>query len=605
MQVIFMKPTDEMELLQNAVTLAQEGHREEARVLLEKIVEADPHFEMAWLWLVETVEKPALRVSILRECLRLNPGSKMAKEGLALLTHEVPQGAVSPEPLFPPPPPMPPDSKGKRPASPPRSRMLPSVSMAVGCFLLVVLIAAGSLIGGLVVLPVMNGRPPAVVLPAPVNGWVNGLRKVTPTVLTQTPTLTPTETFTPTATWTSSNTPTETLTPVLPIVTPTPNEVVTPSPAPPSTPTLFTGANIPNPWEIRYLAAGSCTAMSVPISGGGSKTLTVSPPANCAYAQLSADGTRLAYIDRPGWSRILVMNIDGTNPREIVKLAPFEGLPLSIWGLRWSPFGTRLAFVSPSYGYGDGHKPFVEGESSGWLYVVPTDVSSAPKQVNALRIEQRFVEAMRWSPDGQRILVLDHRDAANGAGYYPYAYRVNDSAFLMMANLDFQPDANPRFDWSFDSRFVSHLLGRKPKEYDCVARNAPDDQAYLIIASLIEQAGLPHEPARQCVPLPQNRAWSTSFGALWPTTNTKSLLLYDSGSNSLVTMAPNGANVLPILTLEQQPLYAGWSPDGMWIYFIESGSPADSGGILEVARSDGTDRRVLAYGVTPGPVVWK
>jgi hypothetical protein len=137
-----------------------------------------------------------------------------------------------------------------------------------------------------------------------------------------------------------------------------------------------------------------------------------------------------------------------------------------------------------------------------------------------------------------------------------------------------------------------------------VAKDAPDNQSYLILAGLTLTPALPNEPTRQCIRLSQSRTWSPSFGALW-SSDGKSLLMFDTGSQSLVTMSASGGNQLPILALHQQPLYAGWSPDGKWIYFIEAGGPGDAGGILEIAHADGTDRRVLAYNVAYGPVIWK
>jgi Tol biopolymer transport system component len=616
-----MKPTEESDLLQDAVMLAQDGHLKEARLILEKIVEANPQTEMAWLWLVETVDKPALRLSILRECLRHNPGSQFARDGIALIASENPRSeesrlaqAILADQREMPAAPVsePPDGGAKKIRAPRSASRKSSPLPMVGCLmLLLVLIGGGSVLGGLVVLPMMNGRPPAIALPAFVTNFLPPIRNTATSAFTSTSAPSGTEpsiaTSSPAPSLTRSITASGTPTPTVqstPSMTPTVTPTATPSKIPFPTPTLFAGAGLPNSYELRYMAAGGCTAMMVPIAGGAPKPITNPAPTDCAAGLLSGDGARIAYLPQPGQNTLQVLNVDGSGAHAVVRLNPFEGLPLALWGFQWSPGGTQFAYISSSFGYATGHKPFVEESAAGWLYTVPSDGSAAAKQVDALRVERRFAGGMRWSPDGYWLLVLDHRDAADGAGYYPYAYRAADSAYFMIANMDFQPDANARFDWSPDSRYISHLLGRKPTEYDCVAKDAPDDQTYLILAGLSGVQGLPHEPTRQCIRLAQSRTWSLAFGALW-SPDGKSLLLFDSGSLSLVTIASNGTNTLPILSLDQEPLYAGWSPDSKWIYFIEPGWPADAGGILEVVHADGTDRRALAYGVATGPVYWK
>jgi hypothetical protein len=608
-----MKPVEEMELLQNAVLLAQEGHREEARILLEKILQANPHLEMAWLWLVETVDKPALRVSILRECLRHNPDSKFAKDGLALLASEgvldadlsqLVSAALSDAP--------PPTrtkrllANGMRPAAEnPAGQKLPVVPMTIGCFLLVVIISVGSLLGGFVVIPVINGHPPAVSVPAPMATWIAPFltQSATPIqgLLVAMKTATPavTKTHTPTVFTTPTEPPAPTFSPT---VTPTFASTETPTTPVAPTPTLFVGNGLLNTWNLRFLAAGGCIVQSVPIVGGNGKIWNANPPANCAHARLSLDGSRMAYIGQPDQASIHLVNVDGTGSRRLLQLEPYEKIPLTIWGIQWSPFGSQVAYIAPRYGLKDGVIPYVDTGSIGWLYSLPTDGSAPPKKVDALGVERRFADQIRWSPDGKWILVMDHRDVAQGLGYYPYAYRASDSLYVMMANLDFKPEANARFDWSPDSRYVSHLVARKPTEYDCVSTTAPEDQTYLIIAGLSGIPGLEHEPTRQCIALAQQRAWSLEFGARW-SPDSKSFLLYDGGSNSLVTIAHDGSKMLPILPLARAPLYAEWSPDGIWIAFIEEGASKESG-ILEVVHSDGTDRRVLAYDVAPDMVVW-
>jgi len=73
------------ERINQAKVLLQEGKKREARELLQKIISADPHNESAWLWFIDTLLTDAERVTALEKCLKLNPNSKIAQRGLALL----------------------------------------------------------------------------------------------------------------------------------------------------------------------------------------------------------------------------------------------------------------------------------------------------------------------------------------------------------------------------------------------------------------------------------------------------------------------------------------------------------------------------------------
>lgn len=72
-------------LLQEAVTLAGEGRKVEARRLFEQILQNDPANEPAWLGLAECCETPEERAQALESCLRHIPGSQRARAALARL----------------------------------------------------------------------------------------------------------------------------------------------------------------------------------------------------------------------------------------------------------------------------------------------------------------------------------------------------------------------------------------------------------------------------------------------------------------------------------------------------------------------------------------
>jgi len=70
-------------LLEQGISAALNGRREEARVLLAQVVEADERNEQAWLWLSGLVEDPEEMRTCLENVLHLNPDNIKAQHGLA------------------------------------------------------------------------------------------------------------------------------------------------------------------------------------------------------------------------------------------------------------------------------------------------------------------------------------------------------------------------------------------------------------------------------------------------------------------------------------------------------------------------------------------
>jgi hypothetical protein len=84
-----MRPSDIQTYLQEAITLAQSGQRIEARRRLERIVEADPRQETAWLWLATIATQRQERINFLERALAINPRNHTAQEAYAQLTGQV------------------------------------------------------------------------------------------------------------------------------------------------------------------------------------------------------------------------------------------------------------------------------------------------------------------------------------------------------------------------------------------------------------------------------------------------------------------------------------------------------------------------------------
>ena len=70
-------------LLEQGISAALTGRRDEARSLLTQVVEADDRNEQAWLWLSGLLEEPEDMRTCLENVLHLNPDNVKAQQGLA------------------------------------------------------------------------------------------------------------------------------------------------------------------------------------------------------------------------------------------------------------------------------------------------------------------------------------------------------------------------------------------------------------------------------------------------------------------------------------------------------------------------------------------
>lgn len=86
--------------MRQAIRLARQGDRRQARDLFIALVDEDEGNELAWLWLVDLVDDPADQIIALENALSLNPGNLKARQRLRQLQadHE-----VAPDPEPPPP----------------------------------------------------------------------------------------------------------------------------------------------------------------------------------------------------------------------------------------------------------------------------------------------------------------------------------------------------------------------------------------------------------------------------------------------------------------------------------------------------------------------
>ena len=97
--------------------------------------------------------------------------------------------------------------------------------------------------------------------------------------------------------------------------------------------------------------------------------------------RLSPDGTRIAYFQE---SQLVVMNIDGSDPRQLTHAAGFKGQ------IRWSPDGATLAYLwlTPRHDY--------------QLFTIPA-VGGKPQRVSVGLAEVWTRAGYAWSPDSTRL----------------------------------------------------------------------------------------------------------------------------------------------------------------------------------------------------------
>jgi Tol biopolymer transport system component len=598
-------PNNNPEILDAAIELVRAGRKDEARQMLQRLIREDPKREVVWLWFVETLPDPAMRVAALRECLRHNPGSRLARDGLSLLGASVQPGgtpkpaapappklpaALQPDPFtatFPPPPASaskpekpPKPKRGKPPSQPPAPkkpgrrgpppkvrgpRSTPArggsclkrlfvVLSVLGLAILIVAVWLVSTNPGL-----QDGLVDVMSQYTNIGRMMQARRSGTILAVASTPTAEtlPTSTVTPTATLT----PTRTATPT-----------ITRTPTSTGTPTLFAGNPEDGEYQIVVQDTIGCRAFAVPISQSLEHPASDSNP-DCEQAWVSPDGTQLAYIDRVDGHTIRVMNIDGTDDKEISRIKDTPGIVRIISSLAWSPDGKKVVYQASSP---------TNAECIG-LFVIPSAGSNYPKTIKTRCLSRNLTDRMEWSPDSKWIFVFDTASTEDPT-LYPFAYREEDSRAVQIA-LTYVGGPEARYFWSPDSLSMAYIAV------------VPDQNASssIVITDLDESKGFIELKSDQ---------YDDVSGPVW-TPDGEQFLLYDPRVHKLMIIDLDGVLQGSILSLDRAPSLIRWSPDGQWLAVLEPDSNPGKGANLLIVRSDGTDLRVLAYGVDPNTLIWK
>ena len=159
---------------------------------------------------------------------------------------------------------------------------------------------------------------------------------------------------------------------------------------------VFTSVRDGN-WEIYSMNA----------DGTGVKRLTRNSGRHTpsdGWARWSPDGTRIAYMsdtERHGTFSIYVMNADGGGRLRLTPEPPSRSQDNEYPA--WSPDGSRIAYVSPRTG----------------LHVMSSDGSgkkalAAPREGDKRQAVATCDSSTSWSPDGKTILFAVEKSAAPG-----------------------------------------------------------------------------------------------------------------------------------------------------------------------------------------------
>ncbi len=346
----------------------------------------------------------------------------------------------------------------------------------------------------------------------------------------------------------------------------------------------------PNAAQVLFVKKGECTVMSVSSSGGGAVPVTLTNPEDCAAVKISPDGKQVAYFGETEKSTIFLANVDGSEEMTLAQLQHFEieDLLMPVLDVIWSPNGEWLAVASESaylVGYGDLYLFDLSGNREmEYVALGPIDPYSSPW--------------VSWSPDDQWLsyyCLISYMGSEPDS--IPIAQRLSDSHYNVINHFDgFFPGNH--LEWSSDSKSLAIIFEMIP--FSLSGDELPQDQQAMTIAALSGGEVTEHK----FVLLPKLGkvdgwgVWDARFGIRWaPNGNT--FLALQQQSRTLSVLNLDGTLLNEVISLPSEPLEAGWSPDGQWIYVIMSE------GSLEIVRPDGTDHLFLAEDVAPGSIVWK
>lgn len=73
------------QLMQLGIQTARAGHRQNARMIFQQVLDQDKENERAWLWMAAVAETPMERLRYLNTVLHINPNNQTALQQLEMM----------------------------------------------------------------------------------------------------------------------------------------------------------------------------------------------------------------------------------------------------------------------------------------------------------------------------------------------------------------------------------------------------------------------------------------------------------------------------------------------------------------------------------------
>jgi Tol biopolymer transport system component len=298
----------------------------------------------------------------------------------------------------------------------------------------------------------------------------------------------------------------------------------------------------------------------VDVQGTGAVNLT-SDPAEYRSLSLSADGSTVAYIRLTDCYATWVMNIDGSNARQVAGFDPFR----CVHRPRISPDGSMIAMTSSR---------ILPGEPGGWrIWVMNSSGANAAEVSSSLGTSSWM---WGWSPGGR---VVFHTVAVAATGTSLTAYIVDPDGSNLQPFFDRSGDHSP--SWSPDGSRMAFLSDREGST-DVYVMNANGTNVQRITT-------LPGDASFE---VPTN-IYANAVSP-WSPDGTQIAFLYRADSTSpsrTYSVRADGTDLTPLSAeLLNVQAFNGWSPSGRSIAYTVNGLN------LYVADANGTNSRNLTTG---------
>ncbi len=288
------------------------------------------------------------------------------------------------------------------------------------------------------------------------------------------------------------------------------------------------------------------------------------------YADVSSDNSNIVYstcrfvstltldrlgnmvLERPQFE-IAVSGVDGSDPKRLTESPGFDHFPT------WSPDGSRIAYISSEWPYGDPR-----------LHAMKADGSESRTLTTDLNVG---LYPPRWSPDGEFIAFLAGDSAWRLSGRFIYTVSADGTDLRKVTEALSGPS------WSPDGERIAFT--RKDEEGIALYTIAADGSDMRLLTVMEDSYSF----------------WTdtVSFSPIWSPTGAEILVscrtvcVVDARDGSLVGQSPmhlHGGDI------------PAWSPDGARVaVLMGQHEPMRNGSIvLYTMARDGTDLRTLVRG---------